>query len=162
TAALALVTLPGSSTILTGGLESSLVLVLLVATWHRWCRTVESEVASDSDWLMLGSFCAAALLARIEALVLVPAGLLLGHRRLRSEPRRAAAFLVPPGIAAVAFLLWNRLGFGLWLPVSGLIKAEWARRASFWRRVTGFLDLPWFGQDLFDRALSIAGIPPGS
>jgi len=161
TAAIALVTLPASSSILAGGLESSLVLLILVATWIRLDRASGPEDSRPIRWLVIGCLCAAAFLARFEALVLTPCCLALGRRRLREDPRRAVALLAPSATAAIGFAVWSRAGFGTWLPISGLVKSEWAGRATPWRRLVKCLDVPWFGTDLMDGALVHAGVFPG-
>lgn len=161
TAALALVGLPGAAYILTGGLESSLVLIILVMTWIRFERVAGSEEASPVEWLVVGLLCATAFLARFEALVLTPTCCLLGLRRLREDPRRAALLLGPPAVAALGYAVWNRAAFDTWLSVSGLVKSEWASWATPWQRIANLLSLPWFGSDLLNVALVRAGVEPG-
>lgn len=158
-ASLALVTLPGSASVLAGGLESSLVLLTFVMTWIYFERAVDSDEQSLGRWLAIGCLCAAAFLARFEALVLVPVCVVLGRRSLRKEPRRAAMLLAPPIVAMVAFIVWNRAGFGTWLPVSGLVKAEWAARGTPWDRLAKAFELPW--AVLARAGIHVAATPAG-
>src|SRR5262247_155595 len=58
TAALAIVTLPGAATILSGGLESCLVLPMLAMTWIAFDRVADREDASPAEWLAIGGLCA--------------------------------------------------------------------------------------------------------
>ncbi|HKQ98140.1 MAG TPA: hypothetical protein VJV75_09720 [Candidatus Polarisedimenticolia bacterium] len=157
TAALALVAIPGSATFLCGGLESSLVLLIVVMLWVRFNRTLACANQGALPWFWIGVLCAAGLLARFEGIVLTLCCLALGFGRLRENPRNAAFLLAPTAVVAVAFALWNRVVFGTWIPISGLVKSVWASRAETWSRLDKFLTLPWLGSDIVEGAMTRLG-----
>lgn len=163
-AALALVALPGSWSILASGLESSLLLLFFIAAWHHWLSIENGPSVAPAPhlWILLGLLCAAAFLARLEALLLVPIVLFLGRRWFRSQPRSALLFLAPPAIGAAAYFAWNRISFAAWLPISARVKAELAGSNPLMHRLAGLLDIPWIGQEILVRIAARRGIPPGS
>lgn len=161
--ALALIGLPNSRAFWMG-MESALFLLLLVLVWRAWRRIETTPEPRPLQGLGLGALSALLFLTRLEgAFATVAALLLLLARPLR--PRRKAALgwaiAAPPALAAVLYLAWNRALFGVWLPVSGMVKAHWFRVLDPWRRFVGLLDVPWIGRDLVARLYG-APIPPDS
>jgi hypothetical protein len=158
-AALLLVAQPGATRVFRVGLETSLVLLLLVVAWRRWLSLPDR--AGARTWLGLGVVCALAFLARLEAALLVPAILWLARGRRDCDRRAVAALLGPLAACAVVYLAWNQLAFGSWLPVSGMVKMHWAWVGSPWD-LPGLGNLllsfriPWFGDRLVQR---LVGIP---
>jgi hypothetical protein len=122
-AALLLLMVPSAPVILRTGLESSLCVFLLVEIWRRWLAMRETESPPTGAWLVLGLVCALAFLARLEAAVAVPCVALLSLGTFRRRPGALVAFVALPSLTAALYLLWNRLSFGLWLPVSGAVKS---------------------------------------
>jgi len=160
-AGLALVTLPGSAFSVAGGLESSLVLLLLVWTWRKFERTAGAEEGGLAAWFAVGCLCLLGFLARFEALVLAPACALLARRQLRKDPRRAAALLMPTVVGLLAYAIGNHLVFGTCLPVSALVKSEWAARIAPWEKAAKILNIPWPWAVLLDAAFAHSGWFPG-
>jgi hypothetical protein len=125
---LMLVALPGTQLILACGMESALLLFLLARIISAWLALSGSETRPRA-WFVLGAWCALAFLARLEAGIVGVVIVLLARRRWLQEPRALAAFLAAPVTVGSAYLAWNRLTFGLWLPVSGMVKLSPALRS---------------------------------
>lgn len=152
-AALLLVAQPGATRVLQAGMESSLLLCLLVIVWHRWLSLDGAEPVAWGRWLSLGGWCALAFLARLEAVVVLPALLLVGRRRFKADLKGAAALVAPTALCAAGYLCWNHLAFGTWLPISAMVKAHWARAgASFGlppiREFLARSRIPWVGESV--------------
>ena len=155
-AALLLVAQPGSTRVFRVGMESSLLLCLLVIVWQRFLATGGPQRRPVGQWLGLGAWSALAFLARLEAIVILPVILFLSRRRLSSEPRSAAALLAPGAVCAAAYLAWNRLAFDTWLPISGMVKVHWAWVGSpweqpGWKQALALLRVPWAGTKLTEH-----------
>lgn len=150
-ATLALFATPGTAGSLVGGMETSLFLLVLVMTWRRWLALDAKAV--PGDWARLGGWCAVAVLARFESVVLVPVVLTLAWRWNGTRPsaRHLVAFLAPVAVCVVALTAWYRLRFGLWVPVSGLVKVGWTRRWPAGWYLRSLAELPWLGQTLVMR-----------
>src|SRR5439155_12956206 len=119
--------LPGAWSALCSGMESALSLFLLVATWAAWLALAgSSRLSEPRGWLLLGALGTATGFARLEGFVVVPALAILGAATLRRRPACAAALVAPAALALPVYLIWNRTAFGVWLPVSGMVKSEWA------------------------------------
>ena len=151
TAALGVVALPGAPSVFRTGMESSLLLCLMVAVWRRWLGLPSGAAPHGRGWFGLGLLCGLALLARLEAIFLVPALLVLGGRRWLRDPKALLALVGPPALALSAYVAWNALAFGTLLPVSALVKAHWARRAPTRTVLRGLLDPPWVFHTLVCR-----------
>jgi len=70
------------------------------------------------------------------------AALIVGTGRFRRRACRArllAGVLPPFALAAGTYLLWNRYRFGLWLPVSGLIKTHWLASLDLHQHLVGLV-----------------------
>jgi hypothetical protein len=150
-AAVFLVAQPAATKVFRVGMESSLVLFLLVQAWASYVRATEADERRPGRWAVVGGWYALALLARLELAVLAPLALLLGWRRFASAPRAGAALIAPPALVLAAYAVWSRTLFGTWLPISGLVKATWADAlwaapASPLQHVAGLLRVPWFGE----------------
>jgi hypothetical protein len=147
-AALVLGALPGSRQILWCGMESSLLLLLLVVVWRRWLAL--PAAAGPRDWVGLGIACALAASARLEALLALPVIVALGCPRLRARRTSLVALSVPLAVAGAFYLAWNRIAFGTWLPISGMVKAHVARavEGSWWEP---WVRLPWIGREVVCR-----------
>src|SRR5207249_10582771 len=87
---------------------------------------------------------------------------ILGAATLRRRPACAAALVAPAALALPVYLIWNRTAFGVWLPVSGMVKSEWAASAPLARRVSALLDVPWVGQELLLRVFHQPALFGGS
>lgn len=161
-AALLVVAQPGVTHVLRVGMESSLLLCLLVMAWQRWLLLEGEEPATRARWLGLGWCCALAFLARLEAIVVLAALVLLARRRLRTEPWAATHLLAPTALCAVAYLSWNRIAFDTWVPISGMVKIRLA--SAFWRHsitvqgVAAILQVPWVGERIFHHAFGISSV----
>lgn len=148
-AALLLLAQPVALRLLRGGMESALVLFLLVVAWSRWLALDDDPEAPPSRWLRLGAWCALLFLARLEAALAVPVLLLLGRRHIARDPRRALALAAPLALCALLYFGWTRASFGTWGPVSALVKAHmgeqvWAGQ-TWTQRLALALYLPWIG-----------------
>lgn len=118
-AALSIVALPGMKLIVGSGMESALVLLLLVLIWRYYVESDDPRRLSR-----VGAVCALAFLARPETLVapfVLACDLALKHRFDRSSALRLG---VPSIVAVMAYLLFNYLVSGLPLPTSALIKTN--------------------------------------
>jgi len=160
-AALLLIGQPSAARILGGGMEGSLVLCLLVIVWARWLELEGADRAPAHRWWELGTWCALLFLARLESLLAVPILLWLGRRRLRHQPLNALALAAPTAVAAAAYTLWSRHAFGLWVPVSALVKSHlapvtWSQQPLA-ARLALALDVPWLGSALAHRLMLAAG-----
>jgi hypothetical protein len=122
-AAVALVALPGARGILRSGMETSLLVVLIVLIWTHWLDAPRPS-------LRLGTLCGLAALSRFEAFLLVPVLVVADLRRGAMTPRSFFALTLPPITMLGAYLAWSRLTFGTALPVSALVKHHWSREAS--------------------------------
>ncbi len=147
-APLLIAALPGSRQILWSGMESGLLLLLMVWVWSRW---IDLPSGSDRAWLAPGLGCGLAIAARLEAVLMVPILMLLAWRRRQLSPGALTRLLAPPLIVILSLIAFHRIGFGTWIPVSGMIKAHWAATAdvAWWKVVR---DVPWSGRDLVCRA----------
>jgi hypothetical protein len=142
-AALAVAAAPGAPSVFRSGMESTLLLCFMLAVWGRWLGLATSSPLSLSGCSGLGLLCAGAFLTRLEAILLVPALMVLGGRRWLREGRALLALAAPPALAVSAYVAWNVLAFDTALPVSALVKAHWARRAPLTTFLRGVLDPPW-------------------
>jgi len=160
--ALLVVAPPGAPAILRGGMESALLLVLLVAAWRAAgaCNDAPGELRR---WLTLGCILALAFLARLEAILFVPAALIVWRAELRRCKPAAAAVVAPSVISLAAFLLWNKAAFSVWLPISGAVKLTWTLRQTPTLMLSHALDIPWAGREALLRifgAQAWSGVPP--
>jgi hypothetical protein len=167
-AALLIVAQPGSPRVLRGGMESSLGLFLLVAIWWSWLRIRDREAAGNGSWLRLGFLCAAAFLTRLEAGAALLVILFLSRRQLRSLPAQAVALVAPSVVCGALYLVWNHHVFGLWLPVSGYVKAHWVAEGGQWHFGTptqhflASLSVPWVGERVVRRLFRAPSIYYGA
>jgi hypothetical protein len=132
-APLLLVALPNSS-MLASGMESSLFLFCLAVTW----RAVLSWQLDRS--LGLGLACAALAASRLEAALCAPIVLVIEHHALRDRPRAIVPLAGPTALVVATYALASRVVFGVWMPISGIVKAKiWSDTA--WReRWTFFVE----------------------
>lgn len=110
----------------------------------------------------MGTVCAGAFLARIEGVMLVPVCVILGWKCIRARPRRGMLLILPPFVVILAYLAWNRAVFGVWLPVSALVKLEVAGRTQLSDRLLSLVDIPWIGQEVLCRAFGQPQLFSGS
>jgi hypothetical protein len=118
---LGLLALPGATTALRGGMESALLLLVVVAAWRAFQRVEASPEDSAGPWAAVGAGAALAYLARFEALALVPAAVLVRPSVLR-RPAALACLLGPPALAVAAHVAVNLVSFGTVLAVSGRVR----------------------------------------
>lgn len=112
--------------------------------------------------LLVGFAIAVFALCRTEAVLLGPlvGGALLfgwlGSERSLSERVRLLAWLALPGVVLVgAALLTSRLVFGLWLPISGSVKAFYEQQQAANPPHGGWLEnLFWHLRHVFNMALA--------
>jgi hypothetical protein len=147
--ALLLVAQPGISRSFRVGMESSLLLLMLALTWRSWLTLPQASPPPPRHALTLGLWCAACFFTRIEAIMVLPAILLLGWRWLRRHPRFVLLLTAPTALCAAGYLAWNRTAFGVWLPISGIIKAEWTNQATLRQRLVSLLRVDWLGERVF-------------
>jgi hypothetical protein len=150
-AALLLVAQPGALRVVRCGMESSLLLLLLVVTWSAHLAWRAQEGPAPGRALTVGALAAACFLCRLEAGLAVPVLALLERRRLRRWPREALALAAPTLAAAAALVTWYQAAFGVPLPVSGLVKAHWAARGGAAPLWADLLRVPWLGERVFQR-----------
>jgi len=143
--ALLLIAMPMARVILRSGLESSLMLFLLLCVWRSWSGLRQDEDGTAGHWLWLGGLCLLAMLARLEAALLLPVIVLFEWQRLRQTPRCLVALALLPTLGLVGYLAWNQLVFDSVLPISGAVKAEWAGNAPFGQRLRALAEFPWVG-----------------
>jgi hypothetical protein len=153
--ALLLLAQPGALRILRGGMEGALALFLLSRVWAQWLAVCD-DAGALRRWWWLGGWCALFMLARLEGAVAVAVLALLAAPMLRQDPRRGMALVLPAAVAAAVYLAWTQWAFGLWGPVSALVKSHvggeaWIRQTG-WQRVALFFYLPW-GIDPHIRAV---------
>ena len=145
---LLLIGLPGAR-LLWCGMESALFLALLVITWRAWLRIEEKREATARDWQLCGWCCALLFLARLEGGAALIVALAMGALKVKRSPRllpSLAALAAPPALVACAYLAWNRIGFGTWLPISGKVKMHWVGHQNIRDRLLGTFDVPWPGR----------------
>lgn len=94
--------------------------------------------------------------ARLEALLVLPA-LLLAFPAIRSRGGAIVRLAAPVIAMLAAMLAFNQIGFGTWLPVSGMVKAQWARMSEG-SRFDAFLSVPWVGREMVCRALGAGDV----
>lgn len=155
-AAVALAALPRADEILRRGMESALLLFMLIAAWQATRRA--SERQSTRAWLVAGALWALAFLTRLEVLLapLLVAGL---HATLfRSRARFAGALLLPTAVVAVVYATLNRIFFGTVLPISGLVKSHWGAAYSSGEHLRGWINFPWALHDLVIRMFSCGAL----
>ena len=152
-AALALGALPGARSILWSGMESSLLLVLLLVVWNR--SLAPSGRTLPRSYIALGLWCALAFAARFEAILVLPA-LVVALPGVRQ--RRSMMTLAAPTAAVLALhVAFNRIGFGTWIPISAMVKAHWASTAQgSW--LDALLSVPWIGRELICRAFGAGDV----
>jgi hypothetical protein len=131
---LGLLALPGATTALRGGMESALVLLVVVAAWRAFRRVEASPEDSVRPWAAVGAWAALAYLARFEALALVPAAVLVRPSVLR-RPVALAAFVGPPALAVAAHVAVNLVSVGTVLAVSGRVRMAIAEEAPLAARL---------------------------
>jgi hypothetical protein len=122
-AALMMVALPGSQLVLFRGMESALLLWLLTRCWRSLAWLTE-EARPAHAWLRLGAWCSLAFLARLEAGIITLVIVIITYRHWRNRTKLLLSLIAFPTITITGYLIWNRLCFQLWIPVSGLIKAS--------------------------------------
>ncbi len=149
--ALLIIAQPGAPWIFRSGMEGALVLLILVVTASCEARLMDAAEVSPLQFSALGALAGLAFLARVEAIVLVPLLAWQFRHRLRASWRAGLAFVSPPSAIAGAYVAWNRLQFGSWGPISGLVKQTLAAERPFKDRLLLLLDVPWFGQWIFAR-----------
>ena len=157
-AAISIVALPGSPSVFRTGMESSLLLCLFVFVWERWLHLSEAGEPSRRACLGLGLLSGLAFLARIEAIVLVLAVLILGVRRWRADFKSLVALFTPPVLTLASYVAWSGLEFGTMLPISGMVKTHWAGQESLASRLRWGLDPPWIDQTLVCRLFGEAAL----
>lgn len=158
--ALLLVVQPKAMHILRGGLESALLICLLTLAWSRVLAL--GEDAPRRRWLELGLLCALLFLCRLESLVALAVIVVMFRRALAAQPVRGLLLAGPACVCALAYVAWNRLAFGTWGPVSGLVKWKmagivWAR-LSPGERVASLFYLPWSGESALRALLGRLGL----
>jgi hypothetical protein len=150
-AALLPIAQPGSLRVFRSGMESSLLLFLLVAIWAARQAWRSSDAPALGRAFTLGGLAALCLACRLEAGLAVAALAWLDARRWRRAPAEALAIALPAAIVGGALLAWYRAAFGLPLPVSGLVKAHWAAQGRGDLIWVSLVRIPWFGERAFQR-----------
>jgi hypothetical protein len=77
--------------------------------------------------------------------------LICARDALTSSPRRALALLAPVTVAGTTYVLWNRIAFHTWLPISGMVKLTWNSETSWADHLYAVVESPWLGHELFTR-----------
>gem|GEM_PF-5480030 len=108
------------------GLETPLYTVALLCVAYQIVVGVDTE-HSIRDYVLLGTLCSVAALARLDGIFLgVAIGIPLFFRWLRSRDRtsfgRMMGFGVPITITMLTYFAVNIALFGLFMPISGYIK----------------------------------------
>jgi len=150
-AALLLVAPPGSLRVVRSGMESSLLLLLLVLTWGAYLTWRESAGPATGRALVMGILAAFCFACRLEAGLALVAICLLDRRRLWRFPREAFAAIAPMLAGGAVLAAWYGIAFGILVPVSGLVKAHWAAQGDALQQWTDWLRVPWFGELIFQR-----------
>ncbi len=148
-AVLLLVMEPGVTRVLVNGMESALLVLLLAVAWwafRRWSAVPSSVGAA----VVAGVALAFVFMARLEALVFTAVALGVAFP---GRPPRAClvALALPTAVTGCALLAWWRLSFGVWLPMSGLVKTHWSAQRGLADNAIAALDLPWVGQWAIER-----------
>jgi hypothetical protein len=110
------------------GLETGLLLFLLILAWRRW----QMRGMPESVWqsIVFGVLLGLCVLARIDQIFLVAIMLALVLRGHGSAPRRriklAAMMLLTSVAVSSPWWLYNWLYFGSLMPSSGRSQEEWA------------------------------------
>src|SRR5947209_2528608 len=94
TAGLLLVAQPNAKVLLRSGMETPLVIALLIALWLCLDR-VHEEPSTPYRWATSGLVCTALMWTRLECLCVIPALLILERRTLLTSARTSALFLSP-------------------------------------------------------------------
>ncbi len=132
---------PRADEILRHGMESALMLLLLLVAWRRTARALCA--ASTLDWLRTGCLWALAFLTRLE-LILAPLIVATCHwPTLRTQKRHLAALVGPSAVVALLYVTVNHYAFGSYLPVSGLVKSHWGAGRSLDDHLRGWFTFPW-------------------
>lgn len=96
----------------------------LLAVWQL-LRALERP--QPAAWLLLGVFCALAMLARLDNLFLIPSSLALAlaySRPLSTGLWRCLLVSLPSAGLVLPYLLFNQLEYGGLRPISGAIKSS--------------------------------------
>lgn len=102
-------------------METSMLIPLCIAAMIQ-ADSPRSRRSGTGGYLLLGVLLLLILLSRLDAVALV---ILLGASVLSGRPSGSAwdqrffALVIPPSAGIAAYLAWNRLMSGLFLPVSG-------------------------------------------
>ena len=108
------------------GMESSIVLPVSVAFFHRYWLALQRNVPPQSTHILSLSFIASlAILARLDIapVVLIPMLLFLWRSRLDHKRLVALSFSMLLGLTPViVYFVYNHVHFGHVIPVSGLAK----------------------------------------
>lgn len=116
-------------------METALYGAMLAATFCFCVTRVVDAPPSSSAWFKLGVLLGLTALARLDALCL--AGLTLLRLMCQGQPpwrdrlRAAVRVAVPFALLVAPVLLWNKLTFGHFTPISG--------RAKLWYQSHGYL-----------------------
>jgi hypothetical protein len=148
TAALAPAAWPWTAANLRCGMEGALTFFAVVVVWRCWNRARRSPPGSVRAWLAFGSACAVAFLARLEALALVVAAVVMARGAWRTRPRIALAIAGPTGMTLAIYGAVNTAFCGSPLPLSGAVKAWYAARSGLGARLGQLLEFPWPGGDV--------------
>jgi len=140
------VTLPRSAMAFRGGMETSLLLLVLVCLWREfllWDQGAASHSVRTS--LRLGTLLAMAFLTRVETICLLPL-VLICRTPQRLERRVLLVLLLLPALAVGSYVLWNHLAFETWLPISGRVKSYWWWHMPVEARIGEVFDYEWLGR----------------
>jgi hypothetical protein len=146
---------PGATIMLLGGMETSLFFLVIVLVWRCWLA-FEDAPHADRLALRLGVIAAVASLVRLEAVILAPLLGLLAWRRCRVSCGTLVAIAGPAILTVATAALISRITFGLWLPVSGLVKANLVRSWTTEWTIRSLLELPWAGEIVLRRFTGLA------
>lgn len=122
---------PLAITMSLGGLETALAVLLEASFLAAWIRARDAPGAANR-WLALGVVAGLALLARVDAAILV--AVVLAFVAVSHGLRRATTVAVVAGLVGAPWWLWCTFQFGSPIPTSGMaihrqpFVAPWAGR----------------------------------
>ncbi len=124
-------------------LESGLYFLLLALFIHRGLRVCIHDAPRPARSSVLdGLILAAAILARLDAMFILPALALTAfmERKNRRTVRHYCIVFMIGFIALALYMSWNRLAYGHALPISGRLKTTFPRAELHWEYLLRYWD----------------------
>jgi hypothetical protein len=109
--------------VLYSGIETPLVLFFLGLSLYLTEKFFQENHYDNKQIVILALVIALTFLSRLDSIfVLIPLALIILFKILKSSFLQACLFVLTGLVVTIPYLIWNKVNFGAFTPVSGIVK----------------------------------------